>query len=205
MRERKINKRPDTEGKSQQPQHKEPHAHTPLKRIQNRQYLSIREAAQRLGVSQRSVYGYIASGKLPGERIGQRMVVRRETVETYQRPAVGRPRTRTPLWRVSVATNVQYLLSISVRLRPGQEQPFQQKLAEIRLQRHHPIPGTVARYISRASSVPEAIRIVLVWRQRLMPPEEERQAALAALRADLSEMLDWETATSFEGVVALNT
>ncbi|HET8840982.1 MAG TPA: helix-turn-helix domain-containing protein [Ktedonobacteraceae bacterium] len=205
MRELKSKKRPDEEGKSEQPQNKEVHTKKPPKLIQNSQYLSIREAAKVLGVSQRSVYGYIASGKLPGERIGQNIVVRRETLVTYQRPAVGRPRSRTPIWRVPVETNLQYLLSISMCLRSGQEQQFQQKLTEIRLQRKHLIPGTVARYISRTRSLPEEIQIVLVWRQRLMPPEEERQAALAALRADFSDILEWETATSFEGVAALNT
>lgn len=172
--------------------------------IQNRQYLAISEVAKVLGVSTRSVYSYIKSGKLPGERIGQTLVVRRDALEHLQRRAAGRPRTRTPIWRVPIETNQQYLLTISVCLREGQEQRFQDKLVEIRQERRHLLVGTVARYIAQQTNAPEQVRIVLIWRQQLLPSEEERQAALAALRADFWELLNWETAISFEGQVALN-
>lgn len=205
MRKHAINDPLEQGGISEPASGKKPRAKDLPKLSQHSPYLSVKEAAQCLGVSERSIYGYIASRKLPGERIGQTIVVRRETLETYQRPAVGRPRTRTPIWRVPVQTNLQYLLSMSVRLCPGQEQRFMQKLAEMRRERQHLIPGTVARYISRTRNEPEEIQIVLVWRQRLMPSEEERQATLAALRADFAELLNWETLSSFEGPVALNT
>ena len=75
----------------------------------------------------------------------------------------------------------------------------------MRLQRKHLIPGTVARYISRKKSNEEEVQIVLIWRQRLMPSEEERQAALTNLQDDLSDLFDWENASFLEGPVLLNT
>lgn len=38
-----------------------------------------------------------------------------------------------------------------------------------------------------------------------MPPQEEREAALAALREELAEILDWDTAWSESGRVLMHT
>lgn len=40
------------------------------------EYLSVREAADIIGVSERSMYGYVEQGKLTGVRIGHFLVVR---------------------------------------------------------------------------------------------------------------------------------
>lgn len=133
------------------------------------------------------------------------IVLRRDQICTYQRPMVGRPRTRTPVWRVPVVGNLPYLLYLSVRLRAGQGKPFEQWLKQIRLSQQHVIAGTVARYLGRSSSDPDLIQIVLLWREQSMPPESKRTAALQALRDDLAEMVDWETACMQEGPVMLNT
>lgn len=66
------------------------------------QYLSVQEAADLLGVNSRTIYGYLETGKLVGERIGGIIILRKEVVRAYQRPIVGRPRTSTPIWRVPV-------------------------------------------------------------------------------------------------------
>ncbi|HEY0754139.1 MAG TPA: helix-turn-helix domain-containing protein [Ktedonobacteraceae bacterium] len=67
-------------------------------------YLSIKEAARIIGVSERSIYGYLQAGKLPGEYIGTMMMVRAEQVYAYERTAPGRKRTRTPRWRTLIPT-----------------------------------------------------------------------------------------------------
>ena len=167
-------------------------------------YLSVKEAARLLGVSERSVYGYIESGKLPGARIGSMMVVEQDRVAQYQRRAPGRVRTKAPVWRVPPEQNLQYLTTITVPLRRGQSERLEQKLCEMRATGTHLLPGTSARYIVRSQENPEEVQIVLVWRAALMPPAEEREAALAALRADLSEVLAWETAVYTEGQVVLH-
>jgi excisionase family DNA binding protein len=172
--------------------------------VQVEEFLSVRDAAKIMGVSTRSVYGYIETGKLLGIRIGASIAVHAEAVRNYQRPVVGRPRTRTPIWRVPVVMNLQYLTTINVRAREGQGAKLEARLTEIRVGGKHHIPGTVARYIVRDKVNPDEIQIVLVWRRLVMPPDEEREAAIAALCADLADVLDWETASSREGQVIMN-
>ena len=76
--------------------------------------LSIKEAARLLGVSERTVYGYIEDGSLPGSRTRTATVLKREDVLHYQRKAPGRLRTRTPAWHVPPAGNIPYLTHITV-------------------------------------------------------------------------------------------
>lgn len=69
----------------------------------------------------------------------------------------------------------------------------------------HVLPGTVARYIVRNSNDPDLLQLVFLWRTQTLPPEKERRNALQALRADLADFLDWDTACSLEGTALLNT
>jgi excisionase family DNA binding protein len=109
------------------------------------EYLSVREVANLMGVSARSVYAYIEAGKLPGVRIGASIAIHADVLRDYRRPVVGRPRTRTPVWRTPVAMNQQYLMTITVHVRQGQEKQLEQQLMVIRGEHRHILPGTVAR------------------------------------------------------------
>lgn len=168
-------------------------------------YLSVCQAAKIMGVSERSIYGYLKSGRLVSYRLGGLLAIPEEALRAYRRPVVGRPRTRTPIWRVPVVMNLQYLLHITVRIRPGMEEALERRLLQIRAEHRHLIPGTVARYIARNKDGSDMVQMVLVWRRLIMPPEHERAAALEALRADLADILDWESAVYMEGQVVLNT
>lgn len=167
-------------------------------------YLSVREAASIMGVSERSVYGYIEAGKLPGARIGNIIVVISEYVYTYERRAPGRTRTTTPPWHMPPLKNLQYLTTITARMYPGQGELLEHKLHEMRVANKHRLLGTAARYIARNQSDPEEIEIVLVWRSVVMPPPEVREASLAAFYADLADVINWETATRTEGQVLMH-
>lgn len=178
------------------------HLSTSLERVPG--YLSVREAARILGVSERSVYGYLEAGKLPGARVGNIIVVLAEAVHGYKRAAPGRIRTQTPLWHIPPEKNRQYLTTITVQIRPGQGRLLERKLAEIRKANKHRLPGTAARYIARNQSDPDRVMIVLVWRGAVMPPEEVREASFAAFAADLADALDWDTAEQREGLALLH-
>lgn len=158
------------------------------------EYITIKEAAAIMGVSERSVYGYTEDGSLAGFRVSKQTVVRKTDVLNYQRKAPGRLRTSIPSWHVPPVQNLPYLTNITVRVRPGQGERLDNKLDAIRVQGKHCLPGTVARYITRNQNRPDEIQIILVWRSAVMPSSEEREAGLAALRNDLAEILDWETA-----------
>lgn len=47
-------------------------------------YLTLTEAAERLGISRQTVERRIAAGELSGRRIAGRLVVRRTSVEAYE-------------------------------------------------------------------------------------------------------------------------
>lgn len=167
-------------------------------------YLSVREAARILGVSDRSVYGYVESGKLPGARFGSMVVVIGEALATFQRRAPGRTRLSTPRWRRPPLQNSEYLTTITVRVYPGQHEELERRLSEIRADRKHGLPGTAARYIVRNQYDLDEIAIILVWRSANMPPAEVREDSLTALYADLSDVLNWETASLKESRVLMH-
>ena len=168
-------------------------------------YMTVQEAAEYLGVSDRTVYGYIDEGRLAAVRVGGGLAVEERAVKDFQRQATGRPRTRQPIWRLPVGKNRQYLSIIFARIRAGQEKRFDAKLEEIRAGEKHLLPGTVARYIARSEEKPEDVQIVLVWRSTVMPSDPERESALNALRAELADILDWENAWSEYGRVVMHT
>jgi excisionase family DNA binding protein len=170
------------------------------------EYLSVREAAKLMGVSERSIYGYIGEGKLRGARIGNIIAVNAGEVQRFGciRKAPGRVRTTTPRWHVPPAQNCLFLTTITVRACAGQGALLDERLAEIRRDDRHRFPGTVGRYIGRNQLDPDEIEIVLIWRSVVMPPEQDREAALTALAAYLADVLDWETAAYKHSQVLLH-
>jgi excisionase family DNA binding protein len=167
-------------------------------------YLTAREVAKILGVSPRSVYTYIKTDKLPAVQIGKTIIVPVDGLAAFQRSSVGRKRTQTPQWHIPAVGNTQYLTTMMVQVRQGQNENLERKLDEFRIDHKHPLPGTVNRYITRLKHDPQLVQIVLIWRAQVMPPEEEREAALAALWADLAGVLMWETVCCLEGQVVLH-
>ena len=95
-------------------------------------------------------------------------------------------------------------MTITVRQRTGQDERLHHLLDEMRRTNRHSLPGTAARYIVRNQADPDEIELVLFWRGAILPTSEQRASALAALAADLAEVLDWEHATVKEGQVLLH-
>jgi excisionase family DNA binding protein len=174
----------------------------PLARVPG--YLSVKEAAQLIGVSERTIYGYIEAGKLPASRIGTLIVIDAQSARRYQRQAPGRTRSHVPVWHVPPEHNQLVLTTISVRQRPGRGEQLIERLRELRVKGRHLLPGTAARYIARSQEDADDLQIVLLWRGALLAGEDQRKQALAALAADLADLLDWEQATVQEQQVLLH-
>ena len=171
--------------------------------VDNERYLSIQEAARRLGVSPRSVYGYLESGKLPATQVEGILMVEEEALQHFRRRAPGRLRVKSPRWRKTPVMNQMMHTRITARLRPGGRALLAKKLDEMQAERTHCFPGTSARYISQ-NQADDEVEITLLWRGVAMPTDEERAAALAALWTELAEIVDWETAQVKEGQVLLH-
>ena len=166
-------------------------------------YLSIPQAARMLAVAQRSIYAYLASGKLTRVIVEGRLMVRAEDIATFRRTPSGRARTFPLCWRGTPPGNAQTITITTVPLRAGQQHTFQQRLRELRSSSHL-LPGTVARYIAQDRDQPEIIRIILVWSEWNAPAEDQRLAALAAFRAALADVVAWEAASTTEGIGLLH-
>jgi excisionase family DNA binding protein len=168
-------------------------------------YVSVKEAAEMLGLSPRTVYDYIEEGRLPSARLADVIAISREEIMKFKREPSGRPRKNTPLWHISSGDNTQFMSIISVQLRAGQRDVLQQKLEVFRKKKQHLFPGTVMRYIAASSDSFERVLLLLVWRGTVIPDETTREAALEDFRHSLDDVLDWSTARHEYGQVLMHT
>lgn len=167
-------------------------------------YVSVKEAAQHLGISERSVYAYLETKRLAGGRIGKFTVVQAEGLAHFETKAPGRVRTDFPRWRRPARKNRLYITTITVRVRAGQDDVLRDKLTDICKTGRHVFAGTTTRYIVQNQQVADEIDIVLIWRSAMLPPGEVREAAFDALHLELAEVVEWSSATRKEGLVLLH-
>ena len=168
-------------------------------------YVSTKEAAKMLGISERRIRLYIEMKRLPAVRAADVLMIPVENVKNFKRKIVGRPRKNTLAWRISSAENTQFMTSISVQVKSDQEERLRQRIEDVKRSGKHVFPGTVARYVVRSTTIPRQIEIVLVWRKTVMPSEVEREQALEAFRQALADLLDWNTAQYNSGEVLMHT
>src|SRR5215470_11022994 len=107
-------------------------------------YVSIKEAAELLGISDKRVYEYVDEGRLSSMWAADVIMIPLDEVKQFKRKSSGRPRKSIPAWRISSGENTQYMTSIFVQMRPDQQEVLKQKLEEIRQRGQHVFPGTIA-------------------------------------------------------------
>ncbi|MGH2639605.1 MAG: helix-turn-helix domain-containing protein, partial [Rhabdochlamydiaceae bacterium] len=132
-------------------------------------YVSTKEAAKILGISERRVRLYIEMKRLPAVRAADVLMIPLDNVKNFKRKIVGRPRKNTLAWRTSSVENTQFLTSISVQIQANQEKQLIERLEEVKRSGHHVFPGTVARYLVKSETVPGWVEILLIWRSTIMP------------------------------------
>jgi excisionase family DNA binding protein len=168
-------------------------------------YVSIKEAAQILGISDKRVYEYVDEGRLTSVWAADVIMIPVDEVKKFKRRSSGRPRKSVPTWRISAGENTQFITSITVQVRPSQQDALVQKLEEVKQGSLHTFPGTIARWIAASETVPGQIEILLIWRNAVMPKDVERERAVEALRQTFSEVLDWDTAQYSNSRVLMHT
>jgi excisionase family DNA binding protein len=168
------------------------------------EYVSIKDAAKILGVSDKRVYAYVEDGRLPAVRAAHVIMIPLQAVREFKPKIAGRPRKNTPLWRTSPPENMQLATSIYVQIQTNQLNNLQQRLQVIRQAQEHIFPGTVARYIVGSTTCPGTIEILLIWRSTEMPNPAVREHALQEFRTALADVLDWDTARYCDGEVWLH-
>lgn len=177
-------------------------------------YLTIAQAAQRLGVSRTSVYNFIDDGRLDILEVGTvTMVVEESIKHAKKKSAGGRPRKNPLLWRESFKDGEFIIKVIMVQVREDQsedqpeDQPkkFFDRLKEMKKDKKHLFPRTTRRYISESNTVAGRIKIQLIWKQNDLPDDEEYERELAAFRKEFADVLDWSTAQYETETVLLHT
>jgi len=154
-------------------------------------YVSIKQAAEMLGITDKRVYRYIDLGRLPAYKSGGVFLLAEEDVRQFKLNPPGRTRTVPPRWRVYNPRSKVLATEIQVPVCAGQQDRLVEKLAEIQQTNRHTFPGTIARYVVKGDQELSSLHFFLVWKDTEMPDESTRERGLKALRDELADVLDW--------------
>ena len=168
-----------------------------------RDFVTTSEAAEALGVSYYTVYEYIKEKRLVADMVGGIYMIPKKAVQEFKAKPTGRIRTHPPLWRKYHAGAKVRGMDIRVRVRAGQLKRLIEKLEAILEAQRYLFPGTMQRYVFEEEAEPKHVVISLIWKDTEMPDEGTRQHDFEAFKAELADVLDWETAqyTIKEGII----
>ena len=157
-------------------------------------YISTKQGAQMLGVSNHRMYQYVKAGRLPVVHIGKSFMLRVEDVRRFKPHPSGRIRTKAPSWRVYRSRGTLLVTDIHVQVHPGQQERLVEKLKTIQQEDRHTFPGTIARYVIKGDQKLATIHVLLIWKDIEMPDEATQQQYLTLFQEELADVLDWDTA-----------
>ncbi|HLI88925.1 MAG TPA: helix-turn-helix domain-containing protein [Ktedonobacteraceae bacterium] len=157
-------------------------------------YVPVKIAAKMLNLSPDRITQHVRSGRFNAKKVGGRYLIPKQEVEDFKRNPPGRVRMRAPKWR-QYDSRVRLLnIDIRVNVRAGMQERLEQKLQEIFAEQTHKFAGTMERYVFRNLTDPDRVTITLLWKSNEMPDEAIRDRDMAAFRAELADVLDWDTA-----------
>ena len=157
-------------------------------------YVSIKQAAEMLGITDKRIYRYIDLGRLPAYKSGGVFLLAEQDVKQFKLNPPGRTRALPPPWRTYHTRSKVLTTEIHVPVRAGQQNRLAAKLANIQIANRHALPGTIARYVVQEGSELVALHFFFVWKDTDMPDESTRQQSLRELQDELADVLDWEHA-----------
>jgi len=149
-------------------------------------YVSIKQAAQMLGITDKRIYRYIEIGRLPAFKASGVFLLAEEDVKQFKLNPPGRIRSSPPPWRVYSSRSKVLATEMRVRVRAGKQPELLEKLQAIQEANRHTFPGTIARYLIKGDEALNSVQVVLIWKDTEMPDE--------AVQEELADVLDWETA-----------
>src|SRR5260221_14784464 len=94
-------------------------------------YVSIRQAAEMLGITDKRVYRYIDLGRLPAYKSGGVFLLAEEDVKQFKLNPPGRTRTDPPPWRTYNTRSKEPATAIQVPVCVGQQEKLAENLTEI--------------------------------------------------------------------------
>lgn len=157
-------------------------------------YVSIKQAAEILGITDKRVYRYIDLGRLPAYKSGGAFLLAEEDVRRFQLNPPGRVRTGPPAWRLPNPRSPIIATDVYVQVRDGQQTHLLEKLRALHKAGQHTLPGTINRYIVKGDANLTTLHFFLVWKDRNLGADIRHHPALLALQEELADVLLWETA-----------
>lgn len=92
-------------------------------------YVSIKQAAEMLGITDKRVYRYIDLGRLPAYKSGGVFLLAEQDVKQFKLHPPGRTRVVPPPWRTYNTRSKVLATEVHVPVRPGQQDALREKLA----------------------------------------------------------------------------
>ena len=157
-------------------------------------YVSIKQAAEMLGITDKRIYRYIDLGRLPAYKSGGVFLLAEQDVKQFKLNPPGRARAVPPRWRIYNTRSKVLATEIRVPVRAGQGEFLIEKLADIQKANRHSFPGTIARYVVQEDSELATVHFFFVWKDTDMPDKSTRQQHLRELQGELADVLAWEHA-----------
>ncbi len=166
-------------------------------------HVPVKEAAAMLGISEDRVLQHIKAKRLPGRKVLGRYMIPLESVEQFKLNPPGRLRTKSPDWHVFNPRSKLLGMDIQVLVFAGQQERLLEKLRAIQEENRHVFPGTIARYVLKNGPSFTGLSIWMIWKDSEMPDEATRERDFAAFKAELADVLNWETAqiSTKEGII----
>ena len=159
-----------------------------------RDFVTTSEAAEMLGVSYYTVYEYIREKRLVAERVGGIYMIPEKAVKEFKAKPTGRTRIKPPAWRVYRAGAKVRAMDIHVQVQADQQLRLIEKLNDIQENQKFLFPGTMQRYVFEDQANPATVTISLIWKDTELTDERLLEQELVAFKAELEDVLDWDTA-----------
>ena len=153
--------------------------------------ISPKQAAAILKRSVATVYRSISQGKLQAVRIGGSLFLKRAEVCALALPPRGRIRSKHLCWH-RPTDQAQGVTVLQGCIRQGAHQHFHEQMQEIQGRNAQLFGGETACYLTACAENPSRICLLIVWYQVALSAEQERQAAISALQAELAQVLVWD-------------
>lgn len=157
-------------------------------------HVPVREAAALLDVGDDRILEFINTGRLTAHKVEGRYMVSLESIQNFQKKPHGRTREKPVKWRSYRAGAKVYALEIELQAIPEQREELQTKLQTSLEEQKHLFPGTMLRYVFANRENPQAITILLIWKNTELTDEAALARDLETFKAEFADVLDWQTA-----------
>lgn len=157
-------------------------------------HVPIKKAATMLGLSVDAVQLYIKQKRLPARKVDGRYMIPEQAIREFQPNPRGRRRTEPTNWRTYRGGAKVYALEIELQAIPEQREALQTRLQSALEEQKHLFPGTMLRYVFSGKENPQAITILLIWKNTELTDEAALERDLETFKAEFADVLDWQTA-----------